>query len=114
MVRQEPGFYLAAEAETGTAALGLAFRWQPAVALVDVCLPDRSGFEVVECIRQLVPSCAAIVLSNNPDPCVENVARIIGAKAVWHKGSGVSQLGRTLRRLVQAVLAMPVPDPNFK
>ena len=114
MVRQEPGFYLAAEAETGAAALALAFRWQPAVALVDVCLPDRSGFEVVECIRQLVPSCAAIVLSNNPDPCVENVARIIGAKAVWHKGSGVSQLGGTLRRLVQAVLAIPTLDPNPK
>ena len=110
MVRHEPGFCLAAEAETGVAALDLVFRWQPAVALVDVCLPDRSGFEVVKCIRQLVPTCAAIVLCDNPDPFVENVARIIGAKAVWHKGSGVSQLRRTLHRLVQTVLAGSVAD----
>jgi DNA-binding NarL/FixJ family response regulator len=110
MVRQEPGFCLAGEAETGAAALELVFRWQPAFALVDVCLPDRSGFEVVKCIRQLVPTCTAIVLCDNPDPCVEAVARIIGAKAVWHKGSGVSQLSRTLRRLVHLVLAKPEPD----
>jgi DNA-binding NarL/FixJ family response regulator len=114
MVRQEPGFCLAGEAETGAAALELVFRWQPAVALVDVCLPDRSGFEVVKYIKQLVPACAAIVLSDAPDPCVEDVARIIGAKAVWHKGSGVSQLRQTLRRLVHAALARPVDDLTFR
>ena len=110
MIRQEPGFCLAAEAETGTAALELVFRWQPVVALVDVCLPDGSGFEVVKCIRQLVPACVAIVFCDSADPCVETVARIVGAKAVWHKGSGVSQLRRTLRMLAHGVLAGPEPD----
>ena len=114
MVRQEPGFCLAGEAETGAAALELAFRWQPAVALVDVCLPDRSGFEVVKCMRQLVPTCAPIILCDNPDPWVEKVAQIIGAKAVWHKGSGVSQLRRTVRRLVHVALTRPMPDLNFQ
>lgn len=114
MVRQEPGFCLVGEAETGAAALGLAFRWQPAVALVDVCLPDRSGFEVVRFIKQLVPTCAAIVLSDAPDPCVEEVAGIIGAKAVWHKGSGMGQLRKTLRGLLQGVLVRPGPDLTFR
>jgi DNA-binding NarL/FixJ family response regulator len=114
MVRQEPGFCLAGEAETGAAALGLVFRLQPAVALVDVCLPDRNGFEVVKCIKQLVPTCAAIVLSDAPDPCVEDVARIIGVAAVWHKGSGVNQLRKTLRRLVQGVLAQTHAELTFQ
>jgi DNA-binding NarL/FixJ family response regulator len=110
MVRHEPGFFLVAETETGAAALALVFRWQPAVALVEVCLPDRNGFEVVKCINQLVPTCAAIILSNAPDPCVEDVARINGAKAVWHKGSGIGQLRRTLRRLVNEAFARPCPN----
>ena len=100
MVRQEPGFFLVAESETGAAALALVFRWQPAVVLVEVSLADRNAFEVVKCIRHLVPACAAILLSNAPDPCVQEVARAIGAKAVWHKGGGLNDLRHTLRCLV--------------
>ena len=110
MLRREPGFSLAGEAETGAAALELVLRCQPGVALVDVCLPDRSGFEVVKCIRQLAPGCVAIVLSNAPDPCVEDVARLLGAKEVWHKGNELGQLRQMLRRLVPALSKCPVPD----
>ena len=109
IVHEEPGFFLVAEAETGAAALAFAFRWQPAVALVEVCLPDSNGFEVVKRINQLVPTCAAVILSDAPDPSVEDVARIIGARAVWHKGSGVDQLRRTLRQLVHELLARSCP-----
>ncbi len=110
MLCREPGFILAGEAETGAAALELVLRCQPAVALVDVCLPDRSGFEVVKCIRQLAPGCAAIVLSNAPDPCVEDVARLLGAKAVWHKGTDPGQLRQALRRLISALPSNAAPD----
>jgi two-component system, chemotaxis family, chemotaxis protein CheY len=110
MLLQEPGFCLAGEVETCAAALDLALRSQPAVALVDVCLPDHSGFEVVKGIRQLAPDCAAIVLSNAPDPCVEDVARLLGAKDVWHKGNDLSQLRNKLRRMVPQALNNPVSD----
>jgi DNA-binding NarL/FixJ family response regulator len=110
MLRREPGFFLAGETETGRAALELVLRCQPAVALVDVCLPDRSGFEVVKCIRQLAPGCAAIVLSNAPDPCVEDVARLLGAKEVWHKGDDLGQLRQALHRLVPSFPGTPVLD----
>ena len=113
MLCQEPWFCLAGEAETCAAALDLVLRCQPNVALIDVCLPDRSGFEVVQCIRQLAPSCAAIVLSNAPDPCVEDVALMLGAKAVWHKGNDLSQLRKTLRRLVPAGVNSTVPYSTF-
>jgi DNA-binding NarL/FixJ family response regulator len=113
MLRREPGFVLAGEAETGAAALGLVLRCQPAVALVDVCLPDRSRFELVKCIRQLAPGCTAIVLSNAPDPCVEDVARLLGAKEVWHKGNDLGQLRQALRRQVPAILNRPLPDSTL-
>ena len=113
MLRQEPEFCLAGEVETCAAALDLVLRCQPAVALVDVCLPDRSGFEVVKCIRQLAPGCSAIILSNAPDPCVEDVARMLGAKDVWHKGNDLSQLRQTLRRLVPAGRNGRVSDSTF-
>ena len=114
MLRQEPGLCLAGEAETCAAALDLVLRCQPAVALVDVCLPDRSGFEFVKCIKQLAPACVAIVLSIAPDPCVEDVARMLGAKDVWHKGTDLSQLRQMLRRLVPPGRIHPVLDSTFR
>jgi DNA-binding NarL/FixJ family response regulator len=102
MLHEEPGFCMAGETETCAAALDLVLRCQPDIALVDVCLPDRSGFEVVKCIRQLAPGCVSVVLSNAPDPCVEDVALMLGAKAVWHKGNDLGQLRQTLNRLILA------------
>ena len=113
LLRREPKFVLAGETETAAAALELVLRCQPAIALIDVCLPDRSGFEVVKCIRQLAPGCATIVLSNAPDPCVEDVARLLGAKEVWHKGNDLGRLRQALRRLVPTVLNSPLPDSAF-
>jgi DNA-binding NarL/FixJ family response regulator len=111
MLREEPGFRLAGEAETCAAAIDLVLRCQPAVALVEVCLPDGSGFEVVKCIRQLAPGCAAIVLSNAPDPFVEDVSFMLGAKAVWHKGNNLDELCKALRRLILANPNLTVAEP---
>ena len=102
MLRQEPGLCLAGEAETCAAAIELTLRCQPAVALVEVCLPHGNGFEVVKCIRQLAPGCAAIVLCKAPDPCVEEVALMLGATAVWHKANDLCELRQTLHRLIFA------------
>lgn len=110
MLRQEAGLRLAGEAGTGAAALDLVFCCQPAVALVDVCLPDSSGFEVVKSIAQLAPACVAIMLSNAPDPFVEEVARMLGAKDVWHKSNDLGQLRQMLHRLVPAVLESAALD----
>ena len=114
MLRQEPGFCLAGEAETCKAALDLVLRCQPAVALVDVCLPDCSGFEVLKYIRQLAPACATVVLSNAPDPCVEDVALLLGANAVWHKRDDLSRLAETLHHLVPMDLSTTARDPRPK
>jgi two-component system, NarL family, response regulator LiaR len=107
MVRQEPGFCLAGEAETGAAALELAFLWQPAVALVDVCLPDRSGFEVMQCFKQAAPGCVVILLSDGPDPCVDEVSQMLGATEVCLKASDLNRIPDILRRLVEARAAVP-------
>jgi DNA-binding NarL/FixJ family response regulator len=114
MLGEEAGFYLAGEAPTCAAALELVCRCQPAVALVDVCLPDRSGFEVVRCMKQLAPACAPIVLSNVPDPFVEDVARMLGATDVWHKRSDLGQLRQMIRRLLRAGAASSGQASSFK
>jgi CheY-like chemotaxis protein len=70
------------EADNGNVALELFFRHLHDVVLVDACLPDCSGFDIIRCIRQAVPECAAVLLTASRDPFVEKVAQLVGAVRV--------------------------------
>jgi chemotaxis response regulator CheB len=107
MLLQEPGLYLAGEAENGADAVEFFFRHRPDVVLLDVCLPDRNGFEVMQCLKQAAPGCVVILLSDAPDPCVDEVSHLLGATAVCHKTSELNRLREILRGLVQAQSAVP-------
>jgi len=101
VLNQEPGLCLCGETDSGAAAVDLFFRYRPDVVLMDVCLPDRNGFEVMQCMQQAAPDCAIILLSETPDPCVEEVSRLLGATEVCDKASELSRIREILRRLVQ-------------
>ena len=100
VLNQEPGLCLCAEADTGEAAVELFFQYRPEVVLLDVCLPDRNGFEVMQCIRQAAPDCAVILLCDAPDPCVDEVSRLLGATEVCDKATELNRIREILRRLV--------------
>jgi DNA-binding NarL/FixJ family response regulator len=107
LLNQEPGLCLAAEADNGADAVESFFRYRPDIVLLDVCLPDRNGFEVMQCFKQAAPSCAVILLSDAPDPCVDEVSHLLGATEVCHKASELNRLREVLRRLVQEQSAVP-------
>jgi DNA-binding NarL/FixJ family response regulator len=106
LLLQEPGLCLAAEADNGADAVELFFRYRPDVVLLDVCLPDRSGFEVMQCLKQAAPGCVVILLSDEADPCVDEVSYLLGATEVCHKGSELNRIREILRRLVHAQTAV--------
>jgi DNA-binding NarL/FixJ family response regulator len=60
------GFDVVAEAEDGASGLALAKELEPELVLLDVALPDLSGFEVAE--RLAASSDAAVVLVSSRDP----------------------------------------------
>jgi DNA-binding NarL/FixJ family response regulator len=101
VLMQEPGLCLAAEADNGADAIELFFRYRPDVVLLDLILPDRSGFEVMQCFKQAAPGCSVILLSDAPDPCVDEVSHLLGATEVCHKASELNRIREVLRRLVQ-------------
>jgi DNA-binding NarL/FixJ family response regulator len=59
------GFEVVGEAEDGASGAALARELEPEVVLLDVALPDTSGFEVADQLRE---SSSTIVLVSSRDP----------------------------------------------
>jgi len=86
-------------AQNAEAALDLFFHYRPDVMVVSICLPDRNGFEVLDCVRQAEPNCAVIIMTKQPNPCIEQSGRLLGAAAVCPKSGGFVELREVVRWL---------------
>ena len=62
-----PGFAEIAEAGTGGEGLTLAAEKHPDIALIDLDLPDMSGFETCDRMRELSPETFVVFTSANED-----------------------------------------------
>lgn len=58
---------------------------RPAVALVDVCMPQMSGLEVQSQLRKISPSTRVVVFTAKDDPLVRSTALNAGATAFLTK-----------------------------
>ena len=58
---------------------------RPAVALVDVCMPQMSGLEVQSRVREISPSTRIIIFTGKDDPLVRSTALDAGASAFINK-----------------------------
>jgi FixJ family two-component response regulator len=58
---------------------------RPAVAIVDVCMPQMSGLEVQSQLQKVSPSTRVIIFTANPDPRVRTTALNAGASAFFVK-----------------------------
>jgi two-component system response regulator DesR len=99
MLNREPGLCLCGETDTGTEALELFFHFRPDVVVVDAQLPDPNGFKLVECIKQAVPACRAILLCSVADPCVDEVSRMVGVDHLCQTSGGLDPIFTLLREL---------------
>ena len=62
-VERTPGFEVVGVAHTGAQALAEADRLQPDLVLLDVYLPDTTGLELLQELREAVPELDVLVIS---------------------------------------------------
>jgi two-component system response regulator HydG len=65
--------------------LSYAQRHRPAVALIDVCMPEMSGLEVQSRLREISPSTRVIIFTGKNDPLLRSTALNAGASAFLTK-----------------------------
>lgn len=98
LLRDEPDFDVIAECSNGRELLDLVARYKPAVAIVDVAMPELNGVETTKRIRELSPSTRVIVLSNYADQTYVRETLKAGAVGYIVKSGAAQDLIQALRK----------------
>lgn len=83
---------VAGEAAGGLAACLEAEDVEPDVVLMDLSMPDLSGFDAMERIHERRPRLPVVILTADADPEVEAYARRAGASGFVAKGTRLDDI----------------------
>jgi DNA-binding NarL/FixJ family response regulator len=97
IINLQPDMVLAGAAATGGEALERFFELRPDVALVDLQLPDMSGFDLIRKIKDKSPNARIIVLSSHEGDVDIQRALEAGAQGYVAKGIVRGELLETIR-----------------
>jgi len=109
IINLQPDMMLAGAAGTGGEALGKFFKLRPDVAIVDLQLPDMSGFDVIKKIRDKSPNARIIVLSSYEGDVDIQRALEAGAQGYVVKGLVREELLETIRSVHAGKRRLPAP-----
>ena len=74
-------------ASSGAEALQMAAQWQPDLLVIDLHLPDTSGYDLLPALRRALsaPELPAILCTADETPLIEQPAREAGFAGCWTK-----------------------------
>ncbi len=99
IVKSQPDMDLAGEAGTAQEAIEAFDRCRPDITLMDIGLPDRSGIQAIQTIRQWYPEALFVVLTNFEGDEDIHLALEAGARAYVLKGMSHDVLVNAVRRV---------------
>ena len=92
LFRDASSIEIVGEAETAAAAIEMASRLNPDVVLMDLVLPDLSGFEATRLIKEINPSIKVLILTVYDDEKLIGRCLDAGASGYVLKDAQTSQL----------------------
>jgi DNA-binding NarL/FixJ family response regulator len=98
---------VAATAGTGEEGLARASALQPAVALVDIGLPDIGGIEVLRRLRATSPGTRVVILTGSSDPAFFAQAMEAGVSGYLTKDAGLGEVTDAIRAAHEGRVVVP-------
>ena len=92
LLGRQPHLEVVAEAATGQAAIARAAETVPALAIVDLHLPDMDGIELITALKEQLPDLRMIVLSADNDDHLVREALRAGVHGYVLKGNSSTDL----------------------
>ena len=93
-------------------ALELSERRRPDLVLTDYRLSDGIGTELVRRLRRIGVAAPAVVMTSNPEPGLNDLAREAGAQGTSLKSGKVDELLATLRAVAQGKPSFDTRHPR--
>ncbi len=103
----ETDLTVVAEAGDGQEALEAADRFSPHIALIDTDLPKVNGISATRTLRERVPGCKVLVLSNHQDQVALFDAMQAGANGYLTKAIPLAKLIEATRAVLRGETIVP-------
>jgi DNA-binding NarL/FixJ family response regulator len=97
LLREQPGWTVVGEAESGEEAVALATTLKPAVAMIDVEMSGIGGIEAARRIRAVSPGTKIVALSMYANAHYQDRMQRAGAAAYVRKSQPIAELITTIR-----------------
>lgn len=110
IIEMRPSLHVLGEASTGTQSIAQARRLQPDVVLLDLSMPDMTGFDALPEIKAAAPSAKVIVLSGFSAAVMADDVLAQGADQYIEKGAAPDTIADAIERagaLARASVAKP-------
>lgn len=101
MIKTEKSFSIIAEADNGRTALDLIEKHQPQVAILDINMPEMSGFDVARAIKEKNLPVEIIILTMYREEKLFKVAINLGIKGYILKDSVHTDIVRGIKAVSQ-------------
>src|ERR1700733_10926780 len=110
LLKELPACQVIDEASDGVDAVSKAQQEKPDVVLLDISMPKMNGLEACRIIRETVPSCEVLIVSQHDSAEMHYCAQSAGARGYVVK----SQLGRDLLKAASTLSANrpSAPQPS--
>ena len=92
LITDHPDLELIGEASDGLEAIRAVHALKPDLLLTDIKMPQMSGLEVLQYLRNEKNPVAVIILSNHSEPLYIEAAMRLGANAFVPKAAGLEAL----------------------
>ena len=105
LLREVAGVEVVGEAADVAGGIRLLREERPDAMLLDLVLPDGSGFDVLEAIAHEDFGCAAIVLTNFPEPQARRRCLQLGAGHFFDKSGDMNDVIAAVRGMAETRLS---------
>ena len=107
-IAMQAGYELAGSAEDGEGAIALLLDQQPDIAIVDFALPDMTGLEVIERVREAGSDTRFLLLTGSHMDERERAALAAVADGFMHKEAGRDSLLAAIDAVAEAPVRRPL------
>ncbi len=112
MLSIHPGVEVVAIAQDGRQAVEMAREHQPDIAILDVNMPEMSGLQAIQAMREFLPNTIYIIISAERDKQTHDEARAVGVNDYLIKPFTYEDLDAALNRASRLWMAGRQPSES--